>query len=402
MDFFTLTHLLNSENWKACKRGIGAYVAMLVALGALVPGAMFKLFHPAPGDSGFWDWLWGNAIAIDENFIDSRERKRVVDLKGGWRFAIGDDPGRASPDFDDSSWSSIGVPAYWEKQGFRDYDGYAWYRREFKIDAENAGRPLYAFLGKIDDVDEVFINGRSIGGLGVFPPDSGSAWNLERVYRVPPDVVQAGNNVIAVRVYDGGQGGGIAGEGQGLYTTDLPQPLLDLSGRWKFRTGDNPDWKSETAEEGEFKDIQVPVEWAAAGYRYYDGHAWYRKTFGQLPVFENETLILFLGKIDDTDEVFLNGERIGRTGGAEGIEHYTGAPYYNMNRRYEFTSDLLKETNTLAVHVYDGQQGGGIYSGPIGIMKKTDFLEYQRQAKELDKWRLDETVDWLLGRDSGE
>jgi sialate O-acetylesterase len=82
------------------------------------------------------------------------------------------------------------------------------------------------------------------------------------------------------------------------------------------------------------------------------------------------------------------------------VEH-PGASSYAMNRRYEFSSNLLQETNVLAVHVYDAQQGGGIYSGPVGIMRKTDFVEYQKRAKELNKWRLGATIDWLLGRDGG-
>jgi sialate O-acetylesterase len=168
-----------------------------------------------------------------------------------------------------------------------------------------------------------------------------------------------------------------------------------LSGKWEFATGNDPRWEADSiADQKLFHPIQVPTYWDNVGYKNYDGHAWYRKTFGPLPVSGNETLILFLGKIDDTDVVFLNGARIGDSG------------HYDINRRYEFSSDLLKETNTLAVHVYDGQQGGGIYAGPIGIMKKTDFVEYQKRAKEqkkwhLDKWRLGGTIDWLLGRNQG-
>lgn len=109
-----------------------------------------------------------------------------------------------------------------------------------------------------------------------------------------------------------------------------------------------------------------------------------------------ETLVLFLGKIDDTDEVFLNGKRIGQTGFDNSDDD---APYYRMNREYEFPAALLKETNTLAVHVYDGQGEGGIYSGPVGIMAKTDYLARQQQIAESRKWHLDKTIDWLLGRE---
>jgi hypothetical protein len=387
MDYFTFAHLFNGENWKACKRRMGAYIAIVIALGALVPGATIKLFGQAPGDSGFWHWLWHGETVIDADFSNTKGRVRLVDLNGEWRFAAGDDASRAQPDFDDSSWSAIDVSASWEDQGYKDYDGYAWYRRVFDLDEENLSQPLYAFLGKIDDVDEVFINGRSIGGLGGFPSDFSTAWNAERVYRVPSDLLNVGGNVIAIRVYDARAAGGVTGKSLGLYTTNLPRPLIDLSGRWEFRTGNDPGWTHEAVNGTGFETIRVPGNWDYAGYKDYDGHAWYRTTFGPLPVAENETLILFLGKIDDTDEVFLNGRRIG------------GSDRYDMHRRYEFSSNLLKEANVLAVHVYDGQQGGGIYAGPIGIMRKTDFIEYRMQAKERKEWRVGETIDWLLGRD---
>lgn len=399
MDIF---NLFNCADWQEkCKKGgAGAYIAIFIVLGTVVPGAIFKLsgnVHDAPG---FWHWLWYGETVIDTDFSSPKGRTRLVDLDGEWLFATGDDANRALPDYDDASWSRVNVYENWEDHGYRDYDGYAWYRRSFELDAANLSQPLYAFLGKIDDVDEVFVNGHAIGGLGGFPPDYSIAWDVERFYRVPSDLLHAGINVIAIRVYDGGGDGGITGKGLGLYTTSLPRPLIDLAGKWKFATGNNPDWKAHSIGEEGFHSIQVPTNWDNVGYKYYDGHAWYRKTFGPLPVSENETLILFLGKIDDTDEVFLNGKRIGGTSGARGVED-SGASYYDMNRRYEFSSDLLQENNVLAVHVYDGQQGGGIYSGPVGIMKKTDYLEYQKRAKELNKWRPGETIDWLLGRDSG-
>lgn len=391
MDIFTLFSLCGpGKEDKPRKIGMGVCIGMLIALATVIPGAVYKFSRAAHDAPGFWHWLWHGETVIDADFSNKKGRTRLVDLNGGWRFATGDDASRALPDFDDSSWSAIEVSTNWEDQGYKDYDGYAWYRRTFDLDEENLSQPLYAFLGKIDDADEVFINGHFIGGLGVFPPQVSTAWNVDRFYRVPSDLVREGANVIAIRVYDGNNHGGVAGKNLGLYTTVLPRPLIDLSGKWDFATGNNPDWKAASiGDETLFRPMQVPTNWDNVGYKHYDGHAWYRKTFGPLPVSESETLILFLGKIDDTDEVFLNGKRIG------------GSDRYDMHRRYEFSSDLLRETNTLAVHVYDGQQGGGIYAGPVGIMRKADFIQYRMQAKERKEWRVGETIDWLLGRDGG-
>jgi hypothetical protein len=76
-------------------------------------------------------------------------------------------------------------------------------------------------LGKIDDYDVVYLNGKKIGETsmleghhGFFHGDdnwwgNSGDWQLRRIYEIPKDIIKRGNNVIAVRVYDSGQGGGI-------------------------------------------------------------------------------------------------------------------------------------------------------------------------------------------------
>ena len=70
-------------------------------------------------------------------------------------------------------------------------------------------------MGKIDDADEVYLNGKLIGKSGGFPADERgyrSAWSLPRVYRVKansPLIKWDAENVIAVRVYNGGDPGGM-------------------------------------------------------------------------------------------------------------------------------------------------------------------------------------------------
>jgi len=60
----------------------------------------------------------------------------------------------------------------------------------------------------------VFFNGVKIGFSGGFPPNYYTAWNAEREYRIPNELLNYnGDNVIAVRIYDkGGEGGIYSGE----------------------------------------------------------------------------------------------------------------------------------------------------------------------------------------------
>ena len=57
--------------------------------------------------------------------------KAVLDLRGKWKFELGDDANRASVAFDDSKWAEIFVPSPWEDEGYPGYDGYAWYPQTF-------------------------------------------------------------------------------------------------------------------------------------------------------------------------------------------------------------------------------------------------------------------------------
>ena len=64
---------------------------------------------------------------------------------------------------DDNYWKEIFVPAYWEVQGYKNYDGFAWYRKSFVLPEKYSGIKLVLMLGMIDDIDQTYINGTLIG-----------------------------------------------------------------------------------------------------------------------------------------------------------------------------------------------------------------------------------------------
>ena len=314
-----------------------------------------------------------NVLAGDQS--DSRSREELVDLSGNWRFTVGDDVSWGKEDFDDHRWSRIEVPGYWENEGYDDYNGFAWYRRTFTF-GDDAGLPTYLLLGQIDDADEVYLNGKLIGRTGSFPPNYLGSWNKDRAYPVPAGSLKEGRNVIAVRVYDGASGGGIVGHPIGVYTSNIPLPEIDLTGIWKFRAGDNPGYKDPRTDDSKFTTIHAPSYWESAGQGNLDGFGWYRKTFGAVPHARDKTMVLMLGKIDDSDEVYLNGTKIGSTGNLNDSDRHSGVGYYAQNRGYYFPASLLKDENLLAVRVYDHGERGGIYEGPLGIISQERYIEY--------------------------
>ena len=88
-----------------------------------------------------------------------------------------------------------------------------------------------------------------------------------------------------------------------------------------------------------------------------------------------------IAKIDDIDQTFVNGILVGSTG----LWNFENLPpefnkneEYRINRVYSVPQKLLKfgEENTVAVRVYDGFREGGIYDGPIGLMKQSNYKKY--------------------------
>ncbi|MEM9822872.1 MAG: hypothetical protein AAF985_17465, partial [Bacteroidota bacterium] len=139
-----------------------------------------------------------------------------------WKFKTGDDPGWASPDFDDSDWATIKGNTIYENQGYDGYNGYSWYRIKFQLpnslrDASFLKDSLRIIVARVDDIDATYLNGVNIGSTGRFPDHPEGAlgfYDVLRRYVIAADhpaVKWDAENVIAVRVYDGGGGGGLWG-----------------------------------------------------------------------------------------------------------------------------------------------------------------------------------------------
>jgi len=317
------------------------------------------------------------------NNTNAEDLRKVVDLSGYWRFSIGDDTSWANPDYDDSDWDQIRVSTSWENEGYNEYNGYAWYRKTFRAGSLSPNEPIYLMLGHIDDADEVYVNGQLIGKSGSFPPDFETAYNHQRKYIIPYELLNfKGNNTIAVRVYDSHQAGGIVGGRIGIFR-DEEIELLDyvFSGEWKFKIGDDKAWRTSNYNDEDWQNVNVPGEWGSYGYPDYDGYGWYRKEFRLNKSFSDDELYLCLGQIDDYDQVFLNGKFIGDIFRLKKERKIKKGREYRAKRTYKIPKGLLKTNgvNVLAVRVYDYMQHGGIYEGPLGIMTEENHKKYTRK-----------------------
>ena len=152
--------------------------------------------------------------------------KLDINLSGIWDFKIGDDSTFVKKDKNDSEIFKLMVPAHWDIQGFGNYDGFAWYKKTFVLPKEFQGENMILLLGKIDDIDQTYVNGILVGSTGLWNFDSvpiefnkNMEYAQERVYSVPKKILKIGEiNTISVRVYDGYQDGGIYEGPIGLLT----------------------------------------------------------------------------------------------------------------------------------------------------------------------------------------
>ena len=271
---------------------------------------------------------------------------------------------------DDSAWQAVELPhRTWDETQPRRYV-YGWYRYHFRPAKEFAGRDLVLKLGIIDDVDETYCNGVRIGGTGSFPPDTASAYNVDREYIIPAARVRfGGDNVLAVKVYDTIGTGGLLGAPRLGYR-------LTPSDVWLFKGAgqdQEADYAAPELDDSEWEKVPMPDDGWDKRQPEDNVIGWYRLHFSVPEVWGKLRLILDLGLILDADETYLNGEWIALTGSFP-PEPFSAA---GDPRLYELPSDCIKygEDNVLAIKVFNDYARGGIWGRPafLAFAQDTDI-----------------------------
>ena len=143
--------------------------------------------------------------------IFNSSKAQMVPLPIERKFKMGDNMEWANQSFNDAGWGNKNIGTSWAATAMKD-NVYAWYRIKIIIPSsmksvEN-GKGIKLNLGKIDDVDQTYFNGKMIGQTGSLPPHYETKWDAERVYRIPENDIQWDKeNVIAVRVFSLDAGG---------------------------------------------------------------------------------------------------------------------------------------------------------------------------------------------------
>ena len=143
------------------------------------------------------------------------------------------------------------------------------------------------------------------------------------------------------------------------------QAMMDKLKKLQGSFEENPnttEWKNAGFDDSNWPHMKLPGLWEQQnmGLEDLDGLVWFRKVVIIADEDAGKAATLELGKIDDSDNSYVNGEKVGET-----------KNQYSEDRHYTIPAGILKAgKNIIAVRVEDTGGGGGIY-GESDQMKLT-------------------------------
>lgn len=161
---------------------------------------------------------WAAVTAVPTQTVEDLG-KGTATLDGPWQFHLGDDAAWAAPGIDDATgqggWEQLTAASGWGAQGHQSCTGFGWYRKHLHITVAPGASPDVALaVPHIDDVYEVYWNGRRVAQYGTMPPHPSYLYGSGiQTFGMGP----VRDGVLAVRVwkaplnsFDNGLAGGFA------------------------------------------------------------------------------------------------------------------------------------------------------------------------------------------------
>jgi sialate O-acetylesterase len=140
----------------------------------------------------------------------------------------------------------------------------------------------------------------------------------------------------------------------------LLKNIQKLQGDFQGNVSD-VSWKEPSFDDSRWPEMKIPGLWEERGLADLDGIVWFRKTIDVNAADAGKAATISLSVIDDNDESYLNGVKIGATKG------------YNIKRVYQVPAGILKEgKNVIAVRVEDTGGGGGIWGDSTDLTFSVD------------------------------
>ena len=162
----------------------------------------------------------------------------------------------------------------------------------------------------------------------------------------------------------------------------------DISvGRGRFQKGDDEAWSAFEYVDDAWREVSFNQAWEELGLDQVNGIGWYRLHVvipSSLKKGVVEAIMLDMGAIDDSDQTWINGHLVGKTGT---FPEDPGGYSSEWGRRRYYIVDPKwvhwDKDNVIAVRVYNYGDPGGFYRGPVSIVKPSlkDFAKLSLESE---------------------
>lgn len=185
--------------------------------------------------------------------------------------------------------------------------------------------------------------------------------------------------------------------GQAPHPGAVPMPTA------RFITGNDAAWSNSSFDDKDWKEIKTGRVWQSQGYPSYHGYAWYRihvviPSSLKTNAHWKDSLRIFLAHVNDVDETFLNGKKIGQIGAFPEdpggyISKWPAVREYHV----PVSDPAIKwdQENVIAVKDYDGGGSGGIFMGDpyLDMLERTDGISVTL-SNETMHYTSDGNMEW--------
>ncbi len=143
------------------------------------------------------------------------------------------------------------------------------------------------------------------------------------------------------------------------------KPALNLTGPPQEDKGVTEQWYTEKYLPKGWRTIAVPGYWEDQGVHDLDGVVWYRREIEIPQSLDSKRAKVFMGRIVDADEVYINGTKIGNT------------TYMYPQRRYEIPQGVRHPgKNLFVIRVTNNSgKGGFVPDKPYQLIAGNDTLD---------------------------
>jgi sialate O-acetylesterase len=141
----------------------------------------------------------------------------------------------------------------------KSFTGNLWFSTSFELNAAQSGKRASFVLGRIDEVDSTWLNGRFVGNT--------FGYGTRREYRLEPGILQPGTNQFSVFVTNTYDAGGMTGPESDVGIRFDDGEFIALGNKWQYRmvpkeTGYPPraPWESVSGVSGMFNGMIAPLQ----------------------------------------------------------------------------------------------------------------------------------------------